>query len=163
MASAFDSFLDLVSGAVIFVTDYLSKKTPESNYPAGKSRFEPLGVLIFSAAMFTATFQLLLSSVETLITGDLELQIDLVTYIVLGTTIVLKFVLWLYCRTVGDSETVKALATDHRNDVFSNIFGCLAAVLGFHVRWWIDPLGAIGISLLLMSVWAGNGYGRICL
>ena len=136
----------------------MTRKTAESDYPAGKSRFEPVGVVIFSSCMFTATLQLLLSSIQVLIEQDLDLQVDFWTLMVLLTTIVLKLILWLYCRTVGNSETVNALSLDHRNDVISNIFGVTTALAGFHFRWWIDPLGAVFISLYLMFIWARTGF-----
>ena len=163
IASALDSFLDLLSGAIIFLTEILTQKTSEEDYPAGKSRFEPVGIVIFSSCMFTATLQLLLSSIQVLIEQELELNVDMWTLIVLFTTIVLKLVLWLYCRTVGDSEAVNALTVDHRNDVVSNIFGVTTALLGYHVRWWIDPLGAVFISLYLMFIWARTGFCKFTL
>ena len=160
IASALDSFLDLLSGAILFLTEYLTDKSSHEDYPAGKSRFEPVGLVIFSACMFTATLQLLLSSIETLITKDLDLYVDKWTMIVLFTTIALKFCLWMYCRTISGSEAVNALALDHRNDVVSNLFGVTTAMLGYHYKWWIDPLGAIFISLYLMFIWACTGYGK---
>jgi len=160
LASALDSFLDLLSGAIIFLMDILSKRTAEEDYPAGKSRFEPVGIVIFAACMFTATVQLLLSSVQTLVTGELEIEITWLTMSVLVTTIIVKFFLWLYCRTVGDSETAAALATDHRNDVVTNSFAICTALL-YYVRWWVDPLGAIIISLYVMSIWFRTGVEQL--
>merc|ERR1712137_126314 len=154
-------FLDLLSGAILFLTEYLTDKSSHEDYPAGKSRFEPVGIVIFSACMFTATLQLLLSSIETLITKDLDLMVDKWTMIVLFITIGMKFCLWLYCRTVSGSEAVSALALDHRNDVVSNLFGVTTAMLGYHYKWWIDPLGAIFISLYLMFIWACTGYSQL--
>jgi len=161
LASALDSFLDLLSGAIIFLMEFLAKKTSPDDYPAGKSRFEPVGIVIFSACMFTATVQLLLSAIETLITQNLELEISTVTLVVLFTTIGVKFFLWLYCRTVSNSEAVAALSQDHRNDVVTNLFGVATAVLGYYYKWWIDPVGAIVISFYVMSIWARTGYGQL--
>lgn len=160
IASALDSFLDLLSGAIIFVTEIMTLRTSQEDYPAGKSRFEPVGIVIFAACMFTATLQLLLSSIEALIAQDLHLMVDGWTLAVLLTTIGLKFVLWMYCRKVSGSEAVNALSVDHRNDVISNLFGVSTALLGYHYRWWIDPLGAVLISLYLMFIWARTGYCR---
>jgi len=161
IASALDSFLDLLSGAILFLTEYLTDKSSHEDYPAGKSRFEPVGLVIFSACMFTATLQLLLSSIETLITKDLDLMVDKWTMIVLFITIGVKFCLWMYCRTISGSEAVAALALDHRNDVVSNLFGVTTALLGYRVKWWIDPSGAIFISLYLMTIWACTGYAQL--
>ena len=157
LASALDSFLDILSGAILFIMEIVANKTSERDYPAGKSRFEPVGIVIFSSCMFTATFQLLISSIQTLITQDIDITVDTATLVILMITIVLKFFLWMYCRTVKGSEAVNALALDHRNDVVSNIFGVTTALLGYHYRWWIDPMGAVCISLYLMFIWFRTG------
>jgi len=141
--------------------EYLSHRTAESDYPAGKSRFEPVGIVIFSACMFTATVQLLLSAIETLVSQDLNLDITWITLTVLGITIATKFFLWLYCRTVGGSEAVIALSVDHRNDVVTNLFGVATALMGFYLRWWIDPIGAVVISFYVMFIWARTGYSQL--
>ena len=161
LASAVDSFLDIFSGAIMSLTEYLARKSKLEDYPAGTSRFEPVGIVIFSACMFTATFQLLLSSVETLITQVHDLDVTYVVVAILATTIALKFVLWMYCRLIKGSEIAQTLAMDHRNDVISNIFGAATALIGNYWKWWVDPIGAILISSFLMSVWARNGYGLL--
>ena len=157
LASALDSFLDILSGAILFIMEIIANKTSERDYPAGKSRFEPVGIVMFSSCMFTATFQLLISSIQTLITQDIDITVDTLTLVILMITIVLKFILWMYCRTIKGSEAVNALAIDHRNDVISNIFGVTTALLGYHLYWWIDPVGAIVISLYLMFTWFRTG------
>jgi hypothetical protein len=42
---------------------------------------------------------------------------------------------------------------DHRNDLFINGFGILTSVGGSKLRWWIDPIGAIILSILNNIVW----------
>ena len=157
LASALDSFLDILSGAILCFTDIIKRKTSEWDYPAGKSHFEPVGIVIFSSCMFTATFHLLITSIQALISQDIDVDIDTFTLVILLITIILKFILWIYCRRIKDSEAINAIATDHRNDVISNIFGVTTALLGYHFRWWIDPIGAVFISIYLMFIWFKTG------
>ena len=51
IASTIDSFLDLFSGSIIFATNCLAKRRDVLKFPVGRTRLEPLGVLIFSAVM----------------------------------------------------------------------------------------------------------------
>lgn len=54
IASALDSFLDLLSGSVIFFASWIvNSRSRELRFPGGTSRIEPLAVLIFAVAMFT--------------------------------------------------------------------------------------------------------------
>jgi hypothetical protein len=47
-----------MSGSIIFITSCLMKRKRSIYlYPAGNTRIEPIGVVIFASAMFVATFQ----------------------------------------------------------------------------------------------------------
>jgi len=45
--------------------------------------------------------------------------------VLLSSVIIAKLMLWIYCDSVQDSTSADALAQDHKNDVFTNIFGIL--------------------------------------
>lgn len=63
---------------------------------------------------------------------------------------VVKFVLMVYCRQFKN-EIVRAFAQDHFFDVITNSIGLATAVLAIRFYWWIDPLGAILVSLSYVS------------
>jgi len=65
--------------------------------------------------------------------------------IMVGVTIV-KFILMVFCRRFKN-EIVRAYAQDHFFDVITNSVGLVAAVLAVKFYWWIDPTGAIIVSL----------------
>lgn len=56
-------------------------------------------------------------------------------------------------------SSVYLIELDHRNDVFSNSLATLTAVGGFYWRPWVDPLGGVIISLLIMYTWFETGLG----
>src|SRR5690606_31293147 len=65
-----------------------------------------------------------------------------------------KFTLFLLCWTVKDIYSqVDILWRDHRNDLFINGFGILTSVGGSKLKWWIDPTGAIILSLIIGGLW----------
>lgn len=68
-----------------------------------------------------------------------------------GVTVV-KFILTIICRQYPDNEIVKAYAQDHFFDVITNSIGLGAALLGQAYIWWLDPLGAILVSMILYSL-----------
>lgn len=69
--------------------------------------------------------------------------------IMVSVTIV-KFFLMLYCRRFKN-EIVGAYAQDHFFDVITNSVGLITAVLAVRFFWWIDPTGAIIVSLSLVT------------
>lgn len=70
-----------------------------------------------------------------------------------------KFCLFLYCWALRNSYSqIRILWEDHRNDLFINGPGLAFAVLGSQVRWWIDPMGAILLSALIVGLWLRTAY-----
>lgn len=45
---------------------------------------------------------------------------------------------------------------DHHFDVVTNVIGLVAAVLGDKFYWWIDPVGAILLSIYTITNWSGT-------
>lgn len=70
-----------------------------------------------------------------------------------------KFLLFLYCRAVSQYNAANILATDHRNDLLVNGFGLFASLLSRYC-WWLDPAGAIVVSLIILRSWVWTAYGK---
>ncbi|GFZ14871.1 cation efflux family protein [Actinidia rufa] len=70
IASTLDSLLDLLSGFILWFTAF-SMQTPNPyQYPIGKKRMQPLGILVFASVMATLGLQIILESVRTLAYDD---------------------------------------------------------------------------------------------
>jgi divalent metal cation (Fe/Co/Zn/Cd) transporter len=52
---------------------------------------------------------------------------------------------------------------DHRNDIVVNIFGLVMAVVGDKFVWYLDPIGAMCIALLILFSWAANAFDQVWL
>ncbi|KAG0051857.1 hypothetical protein BGZ83_003258 [Gryganskiella cystojenkinii] len=160
LASMIDSLMDLLSGAIIWYSARLRDNTSDGHrYPVGKARMEPLGIIVFAAVMVTSFMQVMLQSFERLVEGSEEPPVDLGVIILslLALNIAIKFALWLWCRTMKDSSSVLALAQDHLNDVVFNVFSTLFPVAGqFLGWWWLDAVGAIILSISIITEWTGT-------
>lgn len=58
----------------------------------------------------------------------------------------IKFMLMVYCRRF-ENELVRAYAQDHLFDVITNSVGLVSTILAVRYKWWIDPVGAITVSI----------------
>lgn len=87
-----------------------------------------------------------------------RIDLSIPTLIIIGFTILVKLVIYLYCRSIPNAS-VRALAQDHQNDIISNSVGIAAAAIAYYYLWWFDPLGAIIIGLYIMANWFQTGYG----
>ncbi|PPR86551.1 hypothetical protein GOBAR_AA34143 [Gossypium barbadense] len=129
IASTLDSLLDLLSGFILWFTAHAMRTPNQYHYPIGKKRMQPV-----SHPEINHMQEKWMIGIMVLVT-------------------VVKFVLMVYCRQFKN-EIVRAYAQDHFFDVVTNSVGLATAVLAIHIRWWIDPTGAIIIALYTMSTWA---------
>ncbi|MCD9644365.1 Metal tolerance protein 11 [Datura stramonium] len=157
IASTLDSLLDLLSGFILWFTAF-SMQTPNPyQYPIGKKRMQPLGILVFASVMATLGLQIILESIRTLISDESDFSLTKeqerwVVGIMVFVTLV-KLVLVLYCRSFTN-EIVKAYAQDHFFDVITNIIGLVAALLANYITGWIDPVGAMILALYTIRTWS---------
>ncbi|KAK4787127.1 hypothetical protein SAY86_010960 [Trapa natans] len=129
IASTLDSFLDLLSGFILWFTANAMRKPNHYHYPIGKKRMQPV------------------SRPD----NDPEKEKWMIGIMVSVTAV--KFILMVYCRRFKN-EIVRAYAQDHFFDVITNSIGLATAVLAIHFYWWIDPTGAIVIAVYTISTWA---------
>ena len=159
LAAAADSMLDIFSGAVLFITERIAHQPFDPmKFPEGRTRIEPIGVIVFATIMFMSSLQILVEAIEMLAQGEQELVIDAVAYTIIAITVASKTALMIYCRgvlaAVGDNGPVEAYATDHMMDVIVNTGSALFVFLASSVdgMWWMDALGAGLIAIYIMAV-----------
>ncbi|XP_061196456.1 uncharacterized protein LOC133204733 [Saccostrea echinata] len=173
ISSLVDSCVDLSSGIVIAVTERAMKKRNLYEYPQGRTKLEPISIVILSVIMSLASIQLIVESAEKIVgiaTGKGEWpDVGIITIVIVCSTIVLKIILFLVCRRVK-TPSVDAMTKDHRNDVLSNIVAIVFGYIGSKSMYdqykvselvYLDPIGAILISLYILVGWWSTGYGQI--
>ena len=160
ISSVVDSAVDLASGVIIWYTNRSIKGTNFYDYPQGKARLEPLGIVVLSVVMTVASVQLIITSVTKIAEGTARADISITTIIIISATILVKIILFLYCRTKKTPSTA-VLSQDHRNDVLSNAVALGFGYLGYKVWKNADPIGAILISLYIAFGWWRTGREQI--
>ncbi|KAJ6429407.1 hypothetical protein OIU84_020936 [Salix udensis] len=148
IASTLDSLLDLLSGFILWFTANSMRKPNQFQYPIGKQRMQPVGIVIFASVMATLGLQILFEAGrELVIRAQPERDPDKEKWMIgiMVSVTVVKFVLMVYCRRFNN-EIVRAYAQDHLFDVITNSIGLGTAVLAVRSYWWIDPIGAILVS-----------------
>jgi len=161
IASTVDSALDLVSQVVVYYAQRGVTTFSFVEYPVGRNRLEPLGVIVCASLMGSASILVLFHAIKILIQNfseNTQPAIELQPYDagILVFAVVVKACLYVYCNAIRDeSPSALALAEDHRNDVMSNTMAIITAAIAYHVHkyWWIDEVGCIGICLYIMYAW----------
>ena len=134
IASAIDSVLDIVSASVLYFTERAMRNVDTFKFPAGKTRLEPLGIVLFACVMGMAAVQIIQQSASRMILGfsgtPAEVSLNTMTIVFLCSIACIKLGLHLFCRAVaatGNFPSVEALAQDHLNDVALDSVSLVAA------------------------------------
>lgn len=125
LASLVDATLDFLSTAIVWTTTQLIARQDSYRYPVGRRRLEPIGVLVFSVIMIASFCQVGLECISRLSSGDHTIvSLSLPAIIIMTSTVVVKFLCWLWCRLIQNSS-VQALAQDAMTDIVFNIFSII--------------------------------------
>ncbi|KAK7022029.1 hypothetical protein VNI00_017062 [Paramarasmius palmivorus] len=155
-ATAADSIFDPGANYVLNWLHHRSQRVDPHRYPGGGARLTTIGNIVYSFAMLTVSIILVAFSIQDLAThkpGD-ENEFHIPSVIAVGIAFLTKFLLFLYCYSIRNSSSqVQVLWEDHRNDLFVNAFGIFTSSAGAKIQWWIDPMGAILISLAIIISW----------
>ncbi|XP_048241139.1 metal tolerance protein 9-like [Haliotis rufescens] len=175
ISSLVDSVVDLLSGIIIWWTSSTMKKRNPHLYPSGRTKLEPVAIVILSVVMSLASLQLTIESIQKIISlanhdGAVP-QFDVVTIVIAASTVVIKLALFLMCyfyRRHGSSVAI--LMQDHRNDIVSNTVAIVCGYLGSAQFVgivqdknvvFIDPIGAIIIGFFIFISWWRTGAEQI--
>ncbi len=69
----------------------------------------------------------------------------------------------IYCFFYRRFPSVQIFFIDHRNDIVVNLFGLIMSIVGDRFVWYLDPIGAILIALLILFSWVSNAFEQVWL
>ncbi|KAK0204377.1 CDF manganese transporter [Desarmillaria ectypa] len=160
-ATAADSVFDPAANLLLNLLHRKSKHVDFDRYPGGGARLTTIGNIVYSFAMLSVSILLVAFSIQDLTThkdGE-TLEFNVPSVIAVGVAFITKVLLFLYCFSIRNSSSqVQVLWEDHRNDLLINGFGILTSSAGAKLKWWIDPMGAIIISCVIIISWTYTSY-----
>jgi divalent metal cation (Fe/Co/Zn/Cd) transporter len=112
-------------------------------------------IMIF---LFIEVIQFSMVDIINCINGhSLPLKLDSLLYTVIVIGIIIKLSLFIICSYINltaRNDMLVALAEDHFNDILSNSGAIITASIAYNTTaWWLDPGGAILISIIIISRW----------
>ncbi|ATY66599.1 cation diffusion facilitator 1 [Cordyceps militaris CM01] len=164
ITSMADAVFDPLSNLTLILSNRAIKRVDPRRFPAGKARLETVGNILFCMLMTSVSFIIIAFSVQQLIAKNKEKVFHIPSIISVCVAFATKFALFLYCWGLKDKYSqVNILWQDHRNDLAVNAVAILTSVGGSKIVWWLDPAGAILLSLLISSVWMRTAFGEFLL
>ncbi|KAK6210560.1 hypothetical protein LQW54_006043 [Pestalotiopsis sp. IQ-011] len=142
-----------------------ARVAPRIKFAVNASFVVNFGLFIIQLYAAVSTGSLSVESARALGAGhstDSE-ELKLVPIIFVGVAVFCKASLMLYCLAYRNYPTVHVFFVDHRNDIVVNIFGLVMSVVGSRFVWYLDPIGAICIGLLILISWVSNAFEQMWL
>lgn len=159
-ADAFNNLSDAGSSAISLLGFKLSSKKPDPDHPFGHGRLEYISGLCVAALILIMGVELLISSVQKIITPE-PVETGLLPAIILIVSIGVKVYMSLYNRTIGkkiSSSAMLATATDSLSDSIATAVVLLSMLVSYLFDLNID--GYAGVLVALFILFAGVNVAR---
>jgi cation diffusion facilitator family transporter len=160
-----DAIFDPLSNVTLILTNRAVRRVDPARFPSGKARLETVGNIVFCFLMTAVSLIIIAFAARELAEhpGDLK-PFFLPSIISVGVAFGTKLGLFLYTWSIKDKYSqVGILWQDHRNDLLVNGFGILTSVGGSKLVWWLDPAGAIFLSVVISSLWLRTAFTEFLL
>ena len=158
-----DAIFDPLSNITLIVCNRAVRRVDPRRFPSGKARIETAGNIVFCFLMTAVSFIIIVLSLLELKNppeGSLK-KLNLPSVIAVAIAGATKLGLFLYCWALRNVYSqVRILWEDHRNDLLINGFGLATSVGGSKLRWWVDPMGAIILSVIISCLWLHTAYSE---
>ncbi len=159
-ADAVNNLTD-ASGSVLTLLGFrLAEKPADEDHPFGHARVEYVTGLAVAALILLIGVELGKSSVEKIL-HPAPVAFSVPLLLVLLLSIAVKLWMARFYRVLGDrieSGTLRAAASDSRNDVISTAAVLAACVVGALTGVHLD--GFMGLAVAIFIVWSGVGVAR---
>jgi len=162
-----DAIFDPLSNVILIAANRAARNVDPRRFPSGRARLETVGNIVFCFLMMAVSFIIIAFSFRDISDrsgeGGLK-KFHPPALIAAVTSFVAKLCLFFYCFTLRNRYSqVRIVWQDHRNDLFINGFGILASVGGSKLAWWIDPAGAVVLSLGVTVLWFRTAFAEFML
>ncbi|KAK4213345.1 hypothetical protein QBC37DRAFT_173679 [Rhypophila decipiens] len=162
-----DAIFDPLSNVTLILTNRAVRRVDPARFPSGKARLETVGNIVFCFLMTAVSLIIIAFAAQELATHDGSSdtkKFHLPSVIAVCAAFATKFSLFLFTWSLKDRYSqVRILWQDHRNDLLVNGFGILTSVGGAKLIWWIDPAGAISLSVFISCLWLRTAFTEFLL
>lgn len=159
-ADAFNNLSDAASSIISFVGMKMAGKPADKDHPFGHGRIEYIAAFIVAFLVIEVGFTFFKSSIQKIMHPE-AISFDLIPFIILGISVLVKIWLGMFNRKLGkkiNSKVLEATAADCIGDVAvtsATMASILVAVL-FRIN--IDGIAGLLVSLAVM--WAGINIAK---
>ena len=152
VADAFNNLSDAASSIIQILGFKLSSKKPDPEHPFGHGRIEYISGLIISMLILLMGFELLKSSVSSILNPK-TLSVSTFSIVILIFAIGIKLYMMLYNLSISkkiNSVSMKATATDSFFDCISTALVLISLIFANFTTLPIDGIAGLVVSLFIL-------------
>ncbi len=162
LSDGINSTSDVAYYIVVKIFMKLAGQPPDPEHPYGHQQMESIAALTVGSFVITTAIAIFWTAVNNVFDllrgkGDVN-EASLGALWVALFTVAVKVVLTVYTRNVSVKTAnlaIKALAFDHRNDIFSALAASVGIFLARRGHLWVDPLAGALVALLILRTGIG--------
>jgi cation diffusion facilitator family transporter len=155
LSEALHSGLDLVAAVITYFSVRISDKPPDKEHNYGHGKIENFSALIETILLFVTCIWIIYEALNRLITGKMEIEVNVWSYIVMITSIVVDISRSRALDRVAkkyNSQALEADALHFSTDIWSSsvvLLGLVCAQFGLN---YADPIAALGVALIVFFI-----------
>ncbi len=153
LSDGIHSATDAAASALTIVGVKLSGKKPTRKHPFGFGRLEYFTNLLVAVLILFTGYELLTGAVA-LIWEPQELQISVLSLVLVAMSAVVKYLLGVYTIRKGrevDAQSLIGIGSECRGDAFSSLITIVSAGVFLLFRFSLDAYAGIATSLLILK------------
>ena len=157
LADGVNSTSDVAYYIVIRTFMKLAGKPADEQHPYGHRQLESIAALVVGAFVITTAVAIFWGSINVvfdILVGRSEGEgASSVALIVALVTVLAKILLTAFTSRVGlatGNLAIRAMAFDHRNDIFTATAATIGILLGRAGYYWVDPLAGALVALVIL-------------
>ena len=151
-ADALNNLLDAVSSIILLIGYKISSKQADEEHPFGHGRYEYISGFIVAVLILVVGIELGKSSIEKVL-NPTPVEFGLLSFIVLGVSVLLKMWMFVFNRSLGkrtNSKLLKVTSADSRNDAIATSAVLLAAIISRFAGINLDGWMGLGVGIFII-------------
>lgn len=157
IADAFNNLSDASSSLISLIGFKLAEKPADNDHPYGHGRYEYVAGLAVAVLVAAIGIELLKTGIDKIIHPS-DISFSLITWIILGVSILIKLYMMIYNYSIGkkiDSKSLIATGDDSRNDSLTTFAVLVTGIISIIFKVNID--GIVTLLLALFILYAAYG------
>lgn len=153
---ALNNLSDALSSLITMIGNALAGRKPDKKHPLGHGRVEYLSAMIVAALVIYAGITAGVESVKKIITPETPDDYSIVSLVIIGVAVIVKILLGLYFKKVGNKVNSTALVASGTDALFDAILS--ASVLASAIVFVLSGLSLeayVGVIISAFIIKAG--------